>query len=114
MSILQRFLAAHSLRVFLMFCFLFLLAIWYSSTHFYRDPLGAFFDPGRAFERHYSFEREREAQDWKIDVVQRLHKSNHASFQKKGQDPRICAVFITFKREESSEYIDVRGSPPRL
>ncbi|KAF2098818.1 hypothetical protein NA57DRAFT_76056 [Rhizodiscina lignyota] len=110
MALLQRCVASHSLRLLLAVCFLFLLAIWYGKAHFYRDPLSAFYDPSRAFERGYSFQREKEAQDWKIEAVRRLHQSDAESFPKKGDDARICAVFITFKREENSEYIDLAVS----
>ena len=111
MSLLRRLLFSHSIRVLFVACVLYTGAILYGRVYLYSTPGSIFFNPSRAFERHYSAYRELETKTWNNDAFHRLQllQSGHnTSFQKSGTNPRICGVFITSKREDASQYIDVR------
>jgi hypothetical protein len=104
-----------TIRVIFISGFLLFLAITYGRGHFYRDPGSIFFDLGRAFERYYSLVREFEASDWKNDVHHILKGHAPQSSQgghpttilKKGEEPKICTVFLTVHREGGPQYVDV-------
>ena len=99
------------LRVFIVVFTVFILAVVYGSLHFYRDPLSVFFDPSRAYERHYSAFREHEALAWSRDIATEFGdiKGNlgGGNISKAGEHPRICAAFVTAKRDDNKQYIDV-------
>lgn len=105
MSILHRF-------IFILIAFiLYVVAILYGHAYFFGPPGSIFFNPNRAFERHYSTHREIETKTWNDNAVHRLQilqNAHNTSFQKSGTDPHICGVFITSKRDDTSQYIDVR------
>ena len=86
------------------FLLLFGLALLYGRANFYRDPLSVFFDPERARTRWYSAFREYQANVF-IDQVAVAH-SQGVAFQKAGKRPRLCASFLTTKRE-GPQYIEV-------
>ncbi|KAF2096725.1 hypothetical protein NA57DRAFT_42840 [Rhizodiscina lignyota] len=102
----------YPLRVFLLASLSFLFCVAYGRKNFYRDPLGIFFDPKRAYERHYSGVREAEALEWSNDVLTAFDDFENglgedANIYRVGDHPRICAVFITAKREGDRQYIDI-------
>ncbi|KAK7757591.1 hypothetical protein SLS62_000606 [Diatrype stigma] len=93
----------------------------YGSLFFYRDPLSIFFSPRHGFDQFYSAVRKAEADafldavladpdpDFNPDSGFGLHTRPSASHLpgKAGDDPQICAVFITVGRKmEGRQYID--------
>jgi hypothetical protein len=83
--------------------------VLYGQNHFYRDPGSIFYDARRAYERHYSLHREREALQYiknaKMTAAAttangvNLKKSTRISeTQQKGSSgiTPICVIIMTF------------------
>lgn len=91
----------------------------YGSLFFYRDPLSIFFSPRHGFDQFYSAVRKAEADafldavmadpdpDFNADSDFGLARPSSHLLGKAGDDPQICAVFITVGRKmEGRQYID--------
>jgi hypothetical protein len=96
---------------------IFVCFYFYGKFHFYRDPGSIFFDPNRALERHYSLEREQEALAFRNAAFYATKNYNATALEpawKAGQDPTICGIFITVKRDtgKSSNPLEVSGPTP--
>ena len=91
-------------RAFAVFLALLALFLIYGRLNFYRDPLSIFYDPEHAQVRWYSAFREAQANAF-IEQAVALHR-NDAVFKKAGPRPRVCASFLTTKRE-GLQYIEV-------
>lgn len=91
---------------------IFIGALEYGRTHFYRDPGSAFFDPSRAYERYYSALRQSEAQDF-VDIAQR-HNSSLGTQSRpaaRTSQVQICSAVMTTKRNIPRQYVyDTVGS----
>ncbi|KAK6833366.1 hypothetical protein PG990_001831 [Apiospora arundinis] len=83
----------------------------YGFSFFYRDPLSIFFSDEHGYDRFYSQTREIEALSF-IDHAARSGSDTHNTplLGKAGDDPSICATFITVGRNMSNagrrEYVD--------
>ncbi|KAI0602514.1 hypothetical protein F4775DRAFT_534311 [Biscogniauxia sp. FL1348] len=78
----------------------------YGFYFFYRDPLSIFFSEEHGFDRFYSAVRQAEA-DHFIDSMYTESRVNGLRLGKAGDDPEMCAVFITVGRSiEGRQYID--------
>ena len=71
----------------------------------WRDPGSAFFKPKKAFERHYSLQREAEAQAW-IDA----HDAEDVEYAKASDDPSMCVGIATVQREGARYFRRTVGS----
>jgi len=74
------------------------LPVWYSHSHFYRDPGSAFFDRNRAFEQKYSQYRKAE--------VQKFVDAGEGVAGKAGTKPSICVSFSSVRRKHA-QYLEV-------
>ena len=99
-------------RAAIFYTLLFFLCYQYCRTHSYRDPGSGFFDPDRAFVEWYTAHRHGQADEFMAHAARlateeadSLH--NKTRYVKAGRDARVCATFITVKREISQQYIDV-------
>ena len=106
-SLATRVLRYPGVRALFLFFLLFGLALLYGRANFYRDPLSVFFDPERAHTRWYSAYREKQANAY-IEQVASDHAKGRA-FRKAGASPRLCATFLTTKRD-GPQYIEVPAS----
>ena len=97
-----KLLSYPAFRALLAFLLILGAAVLYGHISFYRDPLSIFFDPKRARTRWYSAFREAQANAFIAQVVRDQSK---AAFRK-AKYPRLCATFITTKRE-GPQYIEV-------
>ena len=91
-----RMLHIIAVRVLICFVVALCMALAYGSTHFYRDPGSVFFDRSRAYGRFYSQYREQQAKNY---VNQLANTQNKTQTAKAGDSPKICATFLTAKRE---------------
>jgi hypothetical protein len=82
--------------------FVVLLAFWtYGKTYFYRDPGSVlFYDEERAFERKYSVFREKEVLAFREEL---LKTKNFTEIPKAGENPSICALFVTSDKRANEE-----------
>ena len=82
--------------------FVILLAFWtYGKNYFYRDPGSVlFYDKERAFERKYSAFREKEVLAFREEL---LKTTNFTEIPKAGENPSICALFVSSDRGENEE-----------
>ena len=96
------------LRALFAFLILIGLALLYGRVNFYRDPLSVFYNPERAHTRWYSAFRESQANAY-IEQVAADHAKGRA-FRRAGPDPKLCATFLTTKRE-GPQYIEVASKP---
>jgi hypothetical protein len=80
-----------------------LLLFWcYGSFNFYRDPGSIFYDVERAFERHYSQIRASQVHQY----ITEFSSSNASTPGKPTTEPKICAAFLSVKRE-GKQYLPV-------
>ena len=92
----------------------------YACLRFRRDPGSYFFNPTRAFDRQYSAFREEQALSWHnwaesmVDATgdtsrhdwERVH-----ALAKVGDDPLMCASFISVYRDVPTQYLEVSSLP---
>jgi len=96
------------LRTLFVYVVLFTIFLFYGQTSFYHDPGSIFFDETRAFERLYSTHREHEVRQFINEVRSNLSGPTiHAK-----SEPRICASFLSVKRE-GDQYLPVFVLPRR-
>jgi hypothetical protein len=76
----------------------------YGHLYFYRDPGSIFFDPNRFLERHYSLQREREAELFRHTALAATATTNSIvdGPGKSSGQPTICGVYITVQRSSAS------------
>ena len=101
---LARVLRYPGVRPLLAFLLILALALLYGRANFYRDPLSVFYDPKRANTRWYSAYREGQANEF-IGKIAASHAKGSA-FDTAGKHPKLCASFLTTKRE-GPQYIEV-------
>ena len=81
----------------------------YGFRFFYRDPLSIFFSTEHGYDRFYSQTREAEALSF-LDHAAAARSDTPQLGGKAGDDPSICATFITVGRNMSAagrrEYVD--------
>lgn len=95
---------------------IFLVFYLYGCIRFRRDPGSHFFNPNRAFDRHYSAFRERESGSWRnwaesmIDAVgdsDRHRWEREHALVKVGEEPSMCASFISVYRDDPTQFLEV-------
>jgi len=104
-------------RVFLLWLILFASAILYGHLNFYRDPGSVFFNPHLAYKPGYSLWRAREADEFVESIGKDIARHDHGHGEsntisnagKAGTHPRICASFMTVKRNIDKQYVEVSG-----
>lgn len=84
---------------------LYVLALWYCRTHFYRDPTSAFFKPEVAYEPIYTNTRLQEARSY-IEVLGSVpHRRQNSSIA-----PFVCVGVPTVARKNVRYFRDCVGS----
>ncbi len=105
-TLARKALGQPGIRALLIFLLLVSLYAVYGSLYFYRDPLSIFFSPRHGYDQFYSAVRKAEA-DAFFDAVMTDPSFAQSRLGKAGDNPQICAVFITVGRKmEGRQYID--------
>ena len=93
---------------FLLFLFLYALALVDIRHVSWRDPGSVFFDPARAFERQYSLVREAQATSFIKSAGENADVG--LTVPKAGPNPEICAGITTLQREGARYFQRAVGS----
>jgi hypothetical protein len=89
-------------RLLIAWVTIFTFLIIYGKAHFFRDPGSIFYDPDRAFVRHYTNFRMKQV----AEFIHQHDQQTLANAVKGSKRSSICVHFATTKRDEQ-QYVDV-------
>ncbi|KAF2805042.1 uncharacterized protein BDZ99DRAFT_450552 [Mytilinidion resinicola] len=98
-----------ALRAFLASLLLWLLAFQYCKFRYWRNPHSAFFRSEGVYDLHYSANRQAQAAAY-IENANTTDDGAAGELIRGGEEPVICAAFVTVKREKMNYFAQSIGS----
>src|SRR5947208_6148074 len=96
-----------AIRAFLLSAAVYIAAFTYCSYAFWRDPHSAFFKSDHVYDLKYSASRQADG----LELVKAANSSEGATnILKAGENPALCAVFMTVKRGKKEYLTESLGS----
>ena len=107
--VLTRGYRIRAIKAFFVSAILYLFAFQYCRNRYWRDPHSAFFDISHVYEWKYSLIREHEANHY-VSFQENNDDLKPGEIVKSGDNPLLCAAFVTVKRDVDNYFEESIGS----